>query len=90
MHREGNGHRPENRERAGTGRAAQGGYDVLGGAPWLQVPFLVSFFPETLREGAVPQHQSELMGRELFHEQRLSSSEELRGEVPLRRVNALT
>ena len=25
-------------------------------------------FPETLRRGAVPQHQSELMGRELFHE----------------------
>ena len=48
-----------------------------------------SLFPETLRRGAVPQHQSELMGRELFHEQRLSSSEELRGEVPLRRVNAL-
>ena len=46
-------------------------------------------FPETRRGGAVPQHQSKLMGREFFHEQRLSSSEELRGEVPLSRVNAL-
>ena len=43
----------------------------MGGARWLQVQFLVSFFPETLRGGAVPQHQSELMGRESFHEQRL-------------------
>ena len=32
----------------------------------LKVQFLVSFFPETLRRGAVPQHQSELMGREFF------------------------
>ena len=29
------------------------------------------------------------MGRELFHEQRVNSSEELRGEVPLKRVDAL-
>ena len=35
-------------------RAAHGVYDVLGGARWLQVQFLVSFFfPETLRRGAV-------------------------------------
>ena len=34
------------------------------GACWLQVQFFWSRFPETLRRGAVPQQQSELMGRE--------------------------
>ena len=93
VHREGNGHRPENRDRAPTRGTvfcvqvhpwqsppvsplrvslptAQGGYDVLGGARWLQVQFFGLLFPETLRIGAVPQHLSELMGREFFHEQR--------------------
>ena len=42
-------------------RAAHGGYDVLGGARWLQVQFLVSFFPET-KGRRVPI----IVGRELF------------------------
>ena len=43
-------------------RASHGGYDVLGGARWLQVQFLVSFFPETLKGRRVPI----FVGRELF------------------------
>ena len=39
-------------------RAAHGGYDVLGGARWLQVQFLVSLFQRLLRGGACPTFQT--------------------------------
>ena len=88
VHREGNGHRPENRQRAPT----RGTVFFFQVPPWQSLavsPLRVSlpsrswrlrrpgwctlvagtvfgllFFSETLRGGAVPQHQSELMGRE--------------------------
>ena len=67
--RTGKGHRPEERfslfrnplgshwrslRCAFHCRAAHGAYDVLGGARWLQVQFLVSLFPRLLRGGASP------------------------------------
>ena len=67
--RTGKGHRPEERfslfryplgshwrslRCAFHCRAAHGAYDVLGGARWLQVQFLVSLFPRLLRGGACP------------------------------------
>ena len=45
-------------------QVAHGGYDVLGRCMLFAGKVSGLSFPETLRGGAVPQHQSELMGRE--------------------------
>ena len=57
------------------GQAAHGGYDVLGRCMLLAGAVFGLFFPRLLGEVRSHSHQSELMGRELFQEQRLSSSE---------------
>ena len=76
--RTGKGHRPKEQHFSGIpsgvvggfsaawfiGQAAHGGYDVLGRCMLLAGAVFGLFLPETLRGGAVPQHQSELMGRE--------------------------